>query len=324
VEDDLQGLSTDRLQAQFGFDASRRHAFWNDARAILTGHARTLLSFNEVMRVARMEGQVERGVHEIPLSQIKGSEGRVKDFDPSFLPLTPRLRERWTRIETLMLRGVAMPPIEVYRVGELYFVKDGHHRVSVARHLGQDTIRANVIEVRTRAPLGPDVDAQELLRTALYANFLELTQLDKLRPSARLECRELGNYDVIFEHILGHRYFMSLERGEEVPLSEAVASWYDSVYRPVMGVLEDHQIRQRLPHWTEADLYLALTRRWLDLAAEGQEGGPDSAGVSLLHEAEENKARSTPAMVRRWVRQSIRRTIVLGSALKPRRVIRKD
>src|SRR2546421_1419835 len=309
MEDESAGLITDRLNAQFGFDSSRRHAFWADARAVLTGHARTLLSFNEVMRIARMEGQVERGVQEIPLSSIKGSEGRVKDFDPSFLPLNPRLRERWVGIETLMLQGKAMPPIEVYKVGELYFVKDGHHRVSVARHLDQETITANVIEVKTRAPLGRDIDEQELLRTAEYAKFLELTELDKLRPSARLECRELGNYDLMFDHILGHRYFMFLERGQEVPLSEAVGSWDDSVYRPGMEVLQKHQIKQRLPNWTEADPYLALTRRWLELATDGHEGSPEEAGASLIHETEEPHAKSASMMVRRWVRQNIRRRI---------------
>jgi hypothetical protein len=317
-------LSISRLQAQFDFDTSRRHAFWNEARAVLTGHARTLLSFHEVMRVARMEGLVERGVQEIPLSLIKGSEGRSRDFDPSFLPLNRRLRERWTRVEELMLQGAALPPIEVYKVDDVYFVKDGHHRVSAARHLGQEFISANVIEVRTRAPLGPDVDAHELLRTAEYARFLEQTQLDRLRPSARLDCSELGNYDVIFEHILGHRYFMSLERGKEVPLSEAVANWYDDVYRPVMEVLEKHHIRERYPQWTEADLYLALTRRWLELAREGHDAGPEGAGVSLVEEAEENVARSASIMLQRWVRKSIRRTIVLGSALKPSRVRRKS
>ncbi|MDQ6742177.1 MAG: hypothetical protein M3Z97_04620 [Candidatus Dormibacteraeota bacterium] len=317
-------MSISRLQAQMDFDTSRRHAFWNEARAVLTGHARTLLSFHEVMRMARMEGLVERGMQEIPVSQIKGSEGRSKDFDPSFLPLNRRLRERWTRVEALMLQGAALPPIEVYKVGDVYFVKDGHHRVSAARHLGQEFISANVIEVRTRAPLGPDVDAHELLRAAEYAKFLDQTQLDRLRPSARLECSELGNHDVIFEHILGHRYFMSLERGKEVPLSEAVANWYDAVYRPVMEVLENHHIRERFPQWTETDLYLALTRRWLELARDGHDAGPEDAGISLVQEADESSARSAAIMLRRWVRKSIRRTIVLGSALKPSRVIRRS
>jgi hypothetical protein len=139
-----------------------------------------------------------------------------------------------------------------------------------------------------------------------------------------LECSELGNYDVIFEHILGHRYFMSLERGKEVPLSEAVANWYDAVYRPVMEVLENHHIRERFPQWTEADLYLALTRRWLELARDGHDAGPEDAGISLVQEAEESSARSAAIMLRRWVRKSIRRTIVIGSALKPSRVIRRS
>ena len=317
-------MGISKLQAEFDFDSSRRHAFWNEARAVLTGHARTLLSFHEVMRVARVEGLVERGMQEIPISQIRGSEGRSREFDPTFLPLNRRLRERWTRIETLMLQGVPLPPIEAHKVDDVYFVKDGHHRVSVARRLGQEFISANVIEVRTRAPLSPDIDTHELLCLAEYTHFLEQTQLDRLRPEARLDCSELGNYDVIFEHILGHRYFMSLERRQEVPLAEAVASWYDDVYRPVMHVLEKHQVREHFPNWTEADLYLALTRRWLELAQEGHDPGPEEAGSSLVEEAEERQHNARAAiMLRRWVRKSIRRTIWLGHALRPSRVRRR-
>lgn len=307
----------ERLEAQFDFDASRRHAFWNELRAVLRGRARTLLSFNEVIRIAKREAQVERGVQEIPLAQVRGSEGRVRDFDASFLPVNPRLRDRWIQVETLMLKGVVMPPIEVYSIGDVYFVKDGHHRVSVARHLGQESIRAHVTEVRTRAPLSHDVDAKNLLRLAEYAHFLDLTELDRLRPEARIECSELGNYDVIYEHILGHRYFLSLERGKEVAMDEAVASWYDSVYRPVMEVVERHRIAERFPRWTEADLYLALTRRWLELSSEGQPAGPEGAGESLLRDASDKQERFVLSrMVRRWTRPLMRRTVV---RLTPRR-----
>jgi uncharacterized ParB-like nuclease family protein len=308
----------ERLQAQADFDASRRRAFWHEVRAVMSGRARTLLSFHDVMQAARMTSQVERGVQEIPLSRIKGSEGRSRDFDAYFLPLNPRLRERWTRVDALMLQGAPMPPIEVYKVADTYFVKDGHHRVSVARRMGQETIDAHVIEVRTRAPLGSEVDARELLRAAEYASFLERTQLDRLRPAARLECRELGNYDLIFEHILGHRYFMSLERGHEVPLTDAAADWYDSVYRPVMDVVRRHRIAEHFPDWTEADLYLAVTRYWLELSAEGQSSGPEVAGAALLEDAAKRPTRSAiPEMVRRWVRQHIRRAIVLRAARRP-------
>jgi hypothetical protein len=316
-------LGINVLQAQSDFDASRRHAFWNEARAVLTGHARTLLSFHEVLHIARMEGQVERGLQDIPVSQIRGSEGRSREFDASFLPLSPRLRERWTRVDALVLQGVPMPPIEVYQVGDVYFVKDGHHRVSVARHLGQEFISAHVIEVRTRAPLNADADAHDLLRLAEYARFLEQTQIDRLRPTARLECQQLGHYEVIFEHILGHRYFLSVEAGREVALSEAVASWYDTVYCPVRNVLEKYSICEHFPGWTEADLYLALTRRWLELAQEGYEGSPEDAINALVADFEPRRRKSLSIMLRRWVRQSIHRTVVLGEALAHGRIRRR-
>jgi uncharacterized ParB-like nuclease family protein len=310
----------ERIQAQLDFDASRRHAFWNELLAVLRGRERTLLSFNEVMNVAKLEGQVDRGMQDIPLSQIRGSEGRARDFDATFLPLNPRLRERWSRVEALMLQGRELPPIEVYRVGDVYFVRDGHHRVSVARRLDHETIRANVIEVRTRVPVGPEVNAHELLRSAEYASFLEMTQLDRLCPEARVECMHLGHYDVIYEHILGHRYLLSHDRGHEVPMPEAVVSWYTTVYRPVMEVVRKHRIAEHFPEWTEGDLYLAVTRRWLELSYEDESAGPEGAGVSLLHEAEERQPSAARlSMLRRWLRKRIRRTLVLGTVLTPRR-----
>ena len=307
----------DVLQPQFDFDASRQHAFWNELRAVLTGRARTLLSFNEVIRVARTEGLVDRGTQDIPLERVKGSEGRSRDFDASFLPLNPRLRERWARVEALMIRGVEVPPIDVYRVGEIYFVKDGHNRVSAARRLGFVTIRACVTEVRTRAPLGPHVDARVLLHAAEYVRFLEMTQLDRLRPAARFQCSELGHYDVIYQQILGHRYAMCLEKGHEPSLPEAVTSWYDSVYLPVMDVMARHRIAERFPGRPQADLYIELTRRWLELSDDRQSAGPEDAGMSLLHDAPGTRKRSAlVSMVRRWVRQHIRHPLVLGAGSK--------
>jgi hypothetical protein len=309
----------DILLPQFDFDASRHHAFWNEVRAVLTGRARTLLSFNEVIRVARREGLVDRGAQDIPVNRVIGSEGRAKDFDASFLPLNPRLKERWARVEALMLRGVELPPIDVYRVGEIYFVKDGHNRVSVARRLGYETIRAYVTEVRTRAPLGPTVDARELLRAAEYVRFLDVTQLDRLRPAARVECSELGHYDVLYEQILGHRYSMCMDHGHEVPLADAVVSWYDSVYCPVMEVIDRYHLTEQFPRWSQADLYLAVTARWLELNRDAHAAGPEVAGISLLQEVAGRRHRPVLiGMVRRWVRQHLRHPIVLRSERKGR------
>ena len=224
-------------------------------------------------------------MQEIPLNKVIGSaapDAKAADFDPLFLPVNRRMRDRWTRIYTAMVEGDELPPIDVYKLDDYYYVIDGHHRVSVARSLGRDVINARVIEVRTRAPVGPGADAAALLRAAEYSAFLDCTQLHRLRPEARLECSRLGRYDEIFKHILGHRYFLGLEKGTEVSVAEAAASWYDNVYTPVAKVIRKHRVLEQMPGWTEADLYVEITRRWLQLSEEGGPSGPDLAVHSLL------------------------------------------
>jgi len=287
------------FQALDDFDAARFRAFRRAVGAVLTRRAHRLISLNQVLDAARLEGQADRGVRDIPLDRIVGSAGTAKtrDFDPAFLPTSRRLRHRWSRVYTAMVEG-EIPPIDVYQLGDTYYVIDGHHRVSVARSLGRDTIAAHVTEVRTRAPLGRDVDAAELLRAAEYARFLEATQLDRLRPDARLECSRLGRYDQLLKHILGHKYFLGLD-GRKVTLPEAAASWYDTVYLPIAEVIRRHRVLEQLPGWTEADVYVEITRRWLELSEAGEVSGPHQAVHSLLDEE-----------ARRWWRR--RRFILLG------------
>ena len=290
----------EELRAREDFDSARYRAFRRAVRAALTRRPRRMISLDRVLEAAGWEGQADRGIQEIPLDRVVGSAGpaKTRDFDPAFLPVSRRLRDRWARVYTAMVEGGEVPPVDVYQVGENYYVIDGHHRVSVARSLGRDSIAARVTEVRTRAPLGPDVDASELLRAAEYASFLETTQLDRLRPEARLECSRLGRYDEILKHILGHRYFLGLE-GREVTLPEAAASWYDTVYLPIAELIREHRVLDQLPGWTEADLYVEITRRWLELGEAGGEAGPHQAVHSLLDEE-----------ARRWWRR--RRLIRLG------------
>jgi uncharacterized ParB-like nuclease family protein len=238
-----------------------------------------------VLAAAGMEGKAFGGVQEIPLDRVVGSaaaEVKATDFDPGFLPINRRLRERWTRIYKAMVEGDELPPIDVYRLDGYYYVIDGHHRVSVARNLGRDVVNARVVDVKTRAPVGPGADAAALLRAAEYSEFLESTQLHRLRPEARLECSRLGRYDEIFNHILGHRYFLGLERGRDVPLADAAASWYDNVYTPIAKLIRKHKVLEQMHGWTEADIYVEITRRWLQLSKEGAPSGPDPATQSLL------------------------------------------
>ena len=277
----------ERIRALEDFDAARFRAFRRSIGSILTRRARRLQSIEPVLEAAGLEGRAYGGVQEIPLERVVGSAAppaKIGDFDPGFLPVNRRVRDRWTRIYREMVEGQELPPIDVYKVGDDYYVIDGHHRVSVARSLGRATISARVVEVRTRAPLGPNPDAGTLLRAAEYAAFLDTTQLHRTRPEARLECSRLGRYDEILKHILGHGYFIGLEQHREVPLPEAAAGWYDHVYKPIAAAIRKHGVLEALPGWTEADLYVEITHRWLKLSEGGEASGPDPAVQALLNE----------------------------------------
>src|SRR6202521_5942139 len=268
-------MGIERIRAIQDFDRARARAFWRALASLLPGRATRLRSIEPLLRAAGLEGRAFGGVREIPVDRIVGSvapEGKASDFDPEFLPVNRRMRERWTRIYLAMVEGDELPPI------------DGHHRVSVARNLGRPTINARVIDIKTRAPLDPDVDPEKLLRAAEYAAFLEATQLHRSRPQARLECSRLGRYDVILTHILGHGYFMTLQLHRPVPVQEAAASWYDHVYHPIAEAIREHRVLDQLPGWTEADVYVEVTRRWLAMSAKGEPAGPDPAIESLLRE----------------------------------------
>jgi uncharacterized ParB-like nuclease family protein len=280
-------VGIERIRAIQDFDSARARAFRRSLGAILTGRATRLRSIEPLLRAAGLEGRSFGGVREIPVDKIVGSvapEGKASDFDPEFLPVNRRMRERWTRIYLAMVEGDELPPIDVYKVDGNYYVIDGHHRVSVARNLGRPVINARVIDIKTRAPLDPDVDPEAMLRAAEYAAFLDATQLHRSRPQARLECSRLGRYDEIFKHILGHGYFMSLEQKRQVPVQEAAASWYDHVYHPIAEAIRKHRVLDQLGGWTEADVYAEVTRRWLAMSSKGEPAGPDPAIEALLHE----------------------------------------
>ena len=280
-------MGVERIRAIQDFDSARARAFWRNLRTILTGRAERLRSIEPMLRAAGTEGRSFGGVHEIPVDRIAGSVApdlKSGDFDPSFLPLNRRMRERWTRIYQAMVEGDELPPIDVYKVDDLYYVIDGHHRVSVARALGRPTINARVINVKTRAPLGPQTDTRALLSAAEYAHFLDATQLHRTRPEARLNCSRLGRYDEMMKHILGHGWFLSQEQQRGVSLQEAAASWYDHVYMPIAKAIRKHNVLEKLPGWTEADVYVEVTRRWLELSKAGKPSGPDPAIQALLAE----------------------------------------
>jgi hypothetical protein len=245
------------------FSRARRKAFFAQLGALLNRRPNELLSFEEVRARLSVRGQHYLGLQTVPLDHIVGSEGRYVDFDRTFAPRHDATKFRWMSVDRAHHEDVALPAIELYKVGDIYFVKDGNHRVSVARLQGQADIDAVVTELVVDVPLSPDVSMRDLLLKEEYSDFLSWTGLAELRPEQRIEFSEPGGYVDLVAHINGHRYFLGLERGAEVTREEAVAAWYDTVYTPVVEVLRERDALRSFPGRTEADLYRwIMDHRW--------------------------------------------------------------
>lgn len=260
------------------FERARRKAFFRDVFATLRGTPNWLLSFDEVQRALPVKEQHYRGMHQVLVSQIVGSVDRYRDFDRGFLPAQSRTRPRWESIDRANLTDVILPPVQLYKVGEAYFVKDGNHRVSVARETGVEYVDAEVIECATTVPITPDTDPRDLLNLAEYARFLEATRLDKLREGVDIRFTTLGRYDVLLEHIAAHRWFMGIEQDRPIEWQEAVLDWYDNVYLPLARVIEENHTLDEFPRHTIGDLYLwIMDHRWYLHRQAGEEIGPETA-----------------------------------------------
>ena len=241
------------------FRRARKQAALQQLMARLTGKSVELLSYDEVHENFHPIGKVEKGKQEIPLEAIVGSVGRYEDFTRTFLPKHDSNAERWARVKTAVLDMKGWPPIDVYQVGEVYFVIDGNHRVSVARQLGSDTITAHVTEIKTRVPLSKDDDPNEVICKAQYINFLEETNLDTMRPKANLTMTISGHYDLLQDEIAAHRRWMVDQSGSKtVTEADAVRSWYDNVYLPIVKQIREQGILHKFPKRTETDIYVLL------------------------------------------------------------------
>ena len=256
-------------------DARRRE--WVAALTDALYHApHDLLAFEEVRQRLQIHGQRSLGLQTIPLNSIIGSEGRYGDFDRHFLPKTDHTRDRWMNVNKAALQYIDLPPIDVYKIGDIYFVRDGNHRISVARRLGQRDIDANVTELLVDVPMTRDLTVDVLPLKEEYSDFLEWTQLHTVRPDQRIEFSESGGYLELIRHINGRRYFMGLEQQRPIESLEAVVDWYDNIYMPTVAVIRTQNILQHFPGRTEADLYRwIMEHRWYMLEKSGgQDPGP--------------------------------------------------
>mgnify|MGYP005837053127 CR=1 FL=1 len=284
------------------FRAARRRAVLEIAMAALTGRPATLLPYDEVRQKLRARESAHRELRDIPVEAIIGSVDRYADFTRSFLPRHDATGQRWARVSAAAAEPTGgLPPIEVYQIGDAYFVIDGNHRVSIARQLGTPTIQAYVTEVHTRVPLGPNDHIEDLIIKARQVEFLEQTRLDEFYPDADFTLTAAGNYRTLENDIEAYRFIIESQIGQAISDEDAVRRWYAERYQPIVNLLSERGLLVEFPDRTETDLYVWLIRHQLDLQAElGWNIPPEIAAAHLADEhGQRSAAQPVPSLATR-------------------------
>ena len=252
-------------QASDDFSRARAKAFLSRIQNFLNADKDRLLSFNDVKEILKPKNESYRGMQVVSLDLIVGSEGRYRDFNKYFLPKAEHLRHRWERVDMAHLNDIILPPIQLYEIGGAYFVRDGNHRVSVARSQGTESIDAEVTSLSSEIRIDPDMTADELRKAVVdYEKniFYEKTDFGALTECHDLDFTAPGRYDVIYNHILVHKYFLNERAKGEISFSDALVSWYNNVYKPIIDVIEEERLYTRFPGRTVSDLYVWIVKHW--------------------------------------------------------------
>jgi len=249
-----------RADAEHDFLRARRQQVLAGLAARLLGKDADdlkALPFQAVVDALGMVSESALGVHVIPIEQIDGSVDKVRDFDPKFRPRSGDSRRRWERIAEAARRGEPLPPIDVYQIGEMYFVRDGHHRVSVFRALGLHEIEANVRLVRTLVEpdyvhAHSDLSDQELRRLLLQRVPVGRT------AGSTLVLSDPQQYPWLAEMMEAWAARLMFDEGKPLSRVEAATRWYEEEFAPATGLIQEGNLLAKGE--TPADAYLRLTR----------------------------------------------------------------
>lgn len=237
-----------------------------------------LLPFDAARRLIKPDGEVYSGLATVPLEKIVGSEGRYTDFNRHFLPIKEHLKQRWTSIDKTYYQDIGLPPVRLYEMGGIYFVRDGNHRVSVARSLGQKDIDAEVVSLQAKIALRQDMTMEELKKAVIdfeKRQFFAATGYLSVIGQDDLDFSEPGRFDTIREHIAVHKYYLNEEESKEIEFASALWSWHENVFSPIALAIREEKILSLFPGRTLADLYLYLVQHWDEL----KHGGDKDIGI---------------------------------------------
>ncbi len=285
-------------QTNEDFEKARSRGRLQSLLSSLAWRNSDLLSLYAVTELLKPKNETYLGMKTIPISQIIGSEGRYQDFSGAFYPKKELLRSRWRSIDRATKEFVILPPISVYKLGKWYFVRDGNHRVSVAKTQGVEFIDAEVVELDSQIPLEPGMTMKMLRKRVIdYEREMFIVQYKPdLIPMDEIIFTSPGSYPEMVNHILVHKYYLNEGKKEEISFGIASRSWYDRVYFPIVEEVRRSKLLLSFPGNTEADLYMWIVRHWDNLKHMS-----GSQEVSIESATYDYKARFGKGMLERWL-----------------------
>ena len=281
--------------ASFDFARERRRRVvsrLSQRLRLAPGDVNVILPFDEVVKALGRRGERRLGLESIPLDSIVGTVDRGREFDRSFRPTSNRSRTRWERIATAQRQGKSMPPIDVYRIDELHFVKDGHHRVSVARAMGFESIDAYVTEVLTTVRPGAGVKQIDLPLKSHERLFRERVPLPP-EAAKKIELSDEWRYAGLAEGVEAWGFRVMQDRHEPMDREQVAKAWFSEEYEPVIEMLREADLIGRS---TETEAYIRVaTLRFLTLGTHEW----TEEVIERLREEIRHPAKDEDTMVRR-------------------------
>lgn len=250
---------TSKYRSDIAFSKAISKAFAQELKDHFLRRSKRLLPFDEIKEKLDLWYGNDIGLQSVPLDSIVGSQGRYRNFTRHFLPLDENLRDRWKQIDSAVESGRDLPPVELYKVCNAYFVKDGHHRVSVAKAKKKRFIEATVFEYNCDLSLDDKTDVEQVAILETYQLFLKETGLKKTR-NPDLHLTVLGGYPILMEHIHRHRFYLMEKKKTKVSIEEASISWFDNIYIPMVVLIDKNGIMGKFPHRTKTDFYIWISK----------------------------------------------------------------
>ena len=283
------------------FSRAKRKAKFQGLLSALTWKNNELMSLYEVTSIIKPKSETYLGMRTIPVKKIIGSEGRYHDFSSAFFPKREMLRNRWCSIDSALMNDVILPPISVYSLGGYYFVRDGNHRVSVAKSQGVEFIDAEVVELDTEIPIHPGMSMKELKDKVVdYERNMFIAQYKpSYLPMGDIVFTTPGSYPEMVNHILVHKYYINQDVDHEISFEEAARSWSENVYSPIVQEIRAEHLLAAFPGQSEGDMYMWIVRRWDEYKKE--QGNNNMSAAEAVRKAGKERGKDVFHRLERYM-----------------------